>query len=552
MLTGFAASRLCSRRGVEILITALLAAYPLAYAWGAYAPGNHQTYIIVLLCMPPLFDSLAPPRYYWHWFAWAVFVVAATVLSACVGKPSMWMADFSDAVILMLHGAFLILWALMYVTRLQLGQYMEELADNIVKDKATGLPSIVAFRDAFGRDGRIFVVLIAISNFRSLSALFGYSVSTEVLAIAASRLLQAQAPLGGDAFRLRGHDIGFIKALEGNESPHELIRRLREALSGPLVFQGRNIELSYRMGYTVIEDGDAEKSLDQAEEALELAERDGLDVAAYSGSWHQVSQAEIAIADLMTLSRNISEKTIGVFYQPVVALSSGKTAWNEALVRFWENGEYCEEPSRFMTLAATTGHWAAIEDFIFESTAARVASHQGAVSFNIGMRDLDREDFRNAVETGARKAKSADSTIILEILESDFTSMGEKRLEILKDLRKAGCLIAIDDFGMGYSNYSRIFTMPIDIIKFDKSMIYSARSSKAQAMLVQGLLRFCYDIGALTVAEGIETKAYAEFVTDLGFDFGQGYYWSRPVPAAEAKRAEMTPLLGSRLRRFDE
>ena len=551
-MAGFAASRFCTRRGVEIIITGLLAAYPLAYSWGAYTPGNHQTYIIFLLCMPPLFDSLAPPRFYWHWFAWAVAIVAATAFSFLVGKPSMWISDFSAEIILMLHGSFLVLWALMYVTRLQMGKYMEELADNIVKDKTTGLPTIVAFRDAFEGEGKVFVVLIAISNFRSLSALFGYSVSTEVLAIAASRIREAQAYLAGDAFRMRGHDIGFIKVLEANESSQDIVRRLREALSGPLTFQGRNIELSYRMGYTVIEDGNAEKSLDEAEEALEIAERDGLDVAAYSGSWRKVSQAEIAIADLMTLSRNVSEKTIGVFYQPVVALGSGKIAWNEALARFWENGEYCEEPSRFMSLAATTGHWAAIEDFILESTAARACGHGGAVSLNIGMRDLDRDAFRDAIETEARRARAADSTIILEILESDFASMGEGRLEMLKALRKAGCLIAIDDFGMGYSNYSRIFTMPVDIVKFDKSMIYSARKSKAQAMLVQGLLRFCYDIGALTVAEGIETKTLAEFAADLGFDFGQGYFWSRPVPAAEAKPAEMTPLIGSRLRRFDD
>ena len=101
-----------------------------------------------------------------------------------------------------------------------------------------------------------------------------------------------------------------------------------------MVFQGKTIELSYRIGYTVIDDGNAEKSLDEAEDALEAAAKNGLDICAYAGSWKKVTEAESAIADLMILSRNVSEKTIAVFYQPVVSLSSGKIAWNEALVRF--------------------------------------------------------------------------------------------------------------------------------------------------------------------------------------------------------------------------
>jgi EAL domain-containing protein (putative c-di-GMP-specific phosphodiesterase class I) len=125
--------------------------------------------------------------------------------------------------------------------------------------------------------------------------------------------------------------------------------------------------------------------------------------------------------------------------------------------------------------------------------------------------------------------------------------MESSRLNMLKKLRQSGCLIAIDDFGTGYSNYSRLLTMPVDIIKFDKSLIYSARKSRPEATLIQGLLRFCYDIGALTVAEGIETKDLAEFALSLGFDFGQGYFWSRPVSEEKAAKAERTPLLSSRM-----
>ena len=543
LLAGFAASRLLSRRGLEILITLVLAAYPLAYGWGAFAPGNRQTYIVILLCMVPLFDSLAPQRWYWYWCAYATTVVAATVLSFLVGLPSSWMADFTPRVIRILHTAFIVLWFLRYLTRIQMDTYMTELADTIVKDKATGLPTLVAFKDALRKGENTFVCLIAVGNFRELSSLFGYSVSTEVLSIAASRLKEAEKLLDGRAFRLRGHDFGFIHTLGADESADIVAERLRGSLRGPLVFQGKTIELSYRIGYTVVKDGNADRPLDEAEDALDMAERNGLDTAPYSSSWVKASESEIAIADLMTLSRNVSERTLAVFYQPVISFTSGKVAWNEALVRFKGKGETYEEPARFMALASATGHWAAIEDFMFGKTRSMACGQGGPVSVNIALRDLERKEFRAALESGALQARDAGSAIILEILESDFAAIGSERLQVLKMLREAGCLIAIDDFGTGYSNYSRLLTMPVDIVKFDKSMLMSAHSSKAEATLVRGLVRFCHDIDALTVAEGIENQECADFALAMGFDFGQGYLWSRPVPESRAMKADRAALL---------
>jgi EAL domain-containing protein (putative c-di-GMP-specific phosphodiesterase class I) len=253
----------------------------------------------------------------------------------------------------------------------------------------------------------------------------------------------------------------------------------------------------------------------------------------------------------MTLSRNIAEGTLSVFYQPVVALSSGRTAWNEALVRFKGIEKDYEEPSRFMKLASTTGHWAAVEDFMFGKVAAAARSGSGPVSINIALRDLDREAFRDSIELGVREAREKTSTLILEILEGDFGSLTTERRSILRELRKVGCLIAIDDFGMGYSNYSRLMGMPVDIVKFDASLIRDARGSKAETDLLRSIVRFCFDIGALTVAEGLEDEDSVAFAAGLGFDFGQGYRWSPPVPEASIFRAERSPLLASKFVRFD-
>jgi EAL domain-containing protein (putative c-di-GMP-specific phosphodiesterase class I) len=542
LLLGFALSQRLSRRGLEALITLVLAAYPLAYAWGAYDPGNNHTYIIFLLCMVPIFDSLAQPRWYWYWFFYAVLVVGATLFSYIIGYPSSWISDFSPRVIQILHTTFFVLWFLRYLIRIEMESYLTELAENIVKDKATGLPSLVVFRNALEKGQRTFVCLIAVGNFRELTSLFGYSVSTEVLAIVASRLKEAEKTLRGRAFRMRGHDFGFIHSLEGIESADLAAEKLRECLRGPLAFQGKTIELSYRLGCTFVEDGNADRAMDEAQDALDMAERSGLETAHYSSSWNMASESEIAIADLMTLSRNVSEKTLAVLYQPVVSFASGKTVFNEALVRFKGKGGDLEEPGRFMALASATGHWAAIEDFVFEKTCAMACGKGGPVSVNIALRDLERKEFLAALEEGVIRARQAGSSLILEILESEFAAISKERVEVLNGLRASGCLIAIDDFGTGYSNYSRLLSLPVDIVKFDKSMLRTARNSKSVAILVQGLVGYCRDIGALTVAEGIENQACVDFSTSLGFDLGQGFFWSKPIPESKAIKADGVAL----------
>jgi EAL domain-containing protein (putative c-di-GMP-specific phosphodiesterase class I) len=540
-----------SDRAMEGLIVFLLASYPIAYVWGILAPGNHQMYIVVLLCMPPVFDTLSPKKWYWFWLSYALTFVAVPGIAYFLDIPTAWSLDFSPRIAIVLHVAFLALWVLRFVTRNQLLRYANELAENVVKDSATGLPTLAVLGESIIPGRKTCVAIVSIGNFRELSTLFGYSIASELLCSAAERLVQATGSLGGKVFRLRGHDFGYVLQVSPGETVGETLLRLLRRLSGPTVLREKEIELNFRVGYVITMDGRSEKALDGAYEALGVAEREGLEIVEFEDSWGKATEAEKGIADLMTLSRSISEKSIAVFYQPVVALASGRTAWNEALVRFKVGENRFEEPSRLMELASTTGHWAAIEDFVFEKASHRALAGKGPVSVNIALKDLDRGYFRESLENATREARAKNSAIIIEILEGDFGYINPARLETLRELRKIGCLIAIDDFGTGYSNYSRLLTMPVDVIKFDSSLILGASRSKAEASLLRGMVRFCYDIGALTVAEGVENAEMADFVSSLGFDFGQGYYWSKPLPEDEAVLAERTPLLAGKMVRFD-
>ncbi len=549
---GYLVSRRMGQRGTDIVSSILLAFYPAAYLWGTYAPGNYQTYIFVLLLMPLIFDALTPkPRYRW-WLVYCIIFVAASALSFLSPYPSAWHKDFPPHTVLIFHLSFVGIWIMSYVVRRQVLAYADEISGGIIRDKTTGLSTIAVYKESLKAGEDYFTAIVTISNFRELTTLFGYSIAGSILVSAADRLTEASARFEGRVFRLRGHDLGFSKPLAAGESARDLASGFHKSLAGPLTLLGKEIELSYRLGYTLTSDGNADKALDEAYEALGMAEREGLDIAGFDAAWRKVTEAEHALADLMSLSRNLVEGTLEVYYQPVIALASGKPAWSEGLARFRNSSMGFEDPSRLMALASTTGHWAAIEDFIFAKAARKACSGAGPVSVNISLRDLDRASFRETIEMCVREAGEKTSGLILEILEGDFGALNPARRSALRDLRKAGCLIAIDDFGSGYSNYSRLVAMPIDIVKFDASLVRNARRSKAETALLRSIVRFCFDIGALTVAEGVENSEQADFILNLDFDFGQGYYWSKPLPEGEALRAERSPLLASKLLRFDQ
>ena len=305
ILICLAISRRMSDRAMEGLIVFLLASYPIAYIWGILAPGNHQMYIVVLLCMPPVFDTLSPKKWYWFWLSYALTFVAVPGIAYFLDIPTAWSLDFSPRIAIVLHVAFLALWVLRFVTRNQLLRYANELAENVVKDSATGLPTLAVLGESIIPGRKTCVAIVSIGNFRELSTLFGYSIASELLFSAAERLVQATGSLGGKVFRLRGHDFGYVLQVSPGETVGETLLRLLRRLSGPTVLREKEIELNFRVGYVITMDGSSEKALDGAYEALGVAEREGLEIVEFEDSWGKATEAEKGIADLMTLSRSI-------------------------------------------------------------------------------------------------------------------------------------------------------------------------------------------------------------------------------------------------------
>jgi len=524
-----------SRGDVGFISHLVLALYPILYLAGVLSPYSHRTYVILLIIMPPIVAVLSPQREKLPWFIYASATVVLVNVLASIGVPTSWVRDFSAKDIVVLHAATSIVAAISYLWDAQLMHYLEAQAQRILKDADTDLPTAAALGEALKGVGESVVCVVSIDNFYELSALFGYEFCDEILVYAASRLNASVRSLGGLCFKLYGRDLGVMRACEGEGRTQaiEYVERLYSAIGGPIELKGKRVEILYSIGYTFCRDGNAAKSLNEAGGALWRCSGRHV-VCRHDEDVFGAAAVELSFARLATLSRCVREGGLEAHFQPVVSLASGQPAFCEALLRVRGDSGCLEPPTLYLELARSTGYWAAISDFMLARAVDRVRSGGGSVSINIGLADISREDFRRAAIEGAAVARERGCDLILEFLETDSDSFSEEQLGFVQQLRAKGCLIAIDDFGTGYSNYTRLLGFPVDIVKFDMSLARKAVSDPAISALVGGLVHFCSGIGAITVVEGIETEAAARYFEGMGFDFGQGFFWSRAVPANEA------------------
>lgn len=532
-------SALARRSRIDRIAATILAAYPPLYFVSVLSPWSHGVHLVFLMALPPLMDALSKPEQRNGWFVYgAAFVVAAGLLPI-LGVPNAWTRYYNPGRIVTVHAAFVAVGAMSWVVGSQRARHFERMILDVLFDHSSRLPSIVSFREDARRSGRAAVFIVAIRNFSELSSMFGYGLAEDILRLTARRLESAADALGGRAYRLHGRDFGVLLPVPASgqtsdRNPFDRQRMAEELLSrlgGPIDWQGRAIELTHAIGHACLSDGDAELALSEADSALKRLGPEASGAVGFETLHDVRTTAEASIASLITLSRNVAERSFAVSYQAIVELASGRPAWHEALLRVQEEGGVYALPSRYLRIASSTGHWAAISDFVLE--AASAVAGRGPIALNVGFRDFERQPFVDAAIAAARQARASGSAIIFEILESDMGLADDRFESILGRLRAAGALVAIDDFGSGYSNYRRLLTCPADIVKIDGSLSSIVTQDRAARTMIAGLVGVCDELGIATVAEFVETEAQASALRDSGVRFGQGFLWSRPCAFAE-------------------
>jgi diguanylate cyclase (GGDEF)-like protein/PAS domain S-box-containing protein len=388
---------------------------------------------------------------------------------------------------------------------------------------------------------KVTLLFLDLDNFKAINDGIGHAEGDRLLKETAARLLDCcrtqdtVARLGGDEFAILIEDSLDLEAVVG------LAQRIATALAAPLELGGREVIVTTSIGIAqgTAADNDVDSLLRNADVAMYTVKNRGKrGYAIFEPGMHA---AVIERVDLEAdFAKALEREEFRLLYQPVVDLRSGRFAGVEALLRWHHPKRGVVSPSVFISLAEENselivpiGRWvlreACRQGKLWQDACPDRRLH---VAVNISVRQLQYSNLVDDV-SGALGASGFDPhSLVLEITESAMMQRTDAMLRTLEQLRSFGVRLGIDDFGMGYSSLSYLHRFPVDILKIDKAFVDSLGRAEGGS-LTPAIVALGHSLKLEVIAEGVEHASQAEALLALGCELGQGYHFSRPVPAEE-------------------
>ena len=410
-------------------------------------------------------------------------------------------------------------------------------------DDLTGLPN----RRALYAEGharlvepqkrRQALLMMDLDKFKEVNDSLGHHAGDLLLIQVGARLLRhlregdVLARPGGDEFAVLLEDAGHDQAVD-------VADKLRAALAEPFALEDITLHISVSVGIALFPDDgpDLSSLLRKADIAMYKAKA--------SGAGHHV-YLSADDADMATRLQTVEElraalttDQLVVHYQPKIDLDTGQVNGVEALVRWDHPPRGLLYPEAFLKLAEESGLMPALTRVVLAQALDQAAAWHAegqrlTVSVNLSASSLGDADLPRQITSMLAARDLGRGALQLEITEEFLMADRDRARNILTRLRHSGVQISIDDFGTGFSSLAYLRDLPIDELKLDPTFIFPMAHDERTATLVASTIALAHSLGLRMVAEGVETDvAYTE-LTRLGCDQAQGYYMSRPVPAAE-------------------
>ncbi len=415
-------------------------------------------------------------------------------------------------------------------------------------DSLTTLPNRLLFQErldqliARGEDCAKFALLVLdVDDFKQVNDTLGHDAGDKLLCTFANRLRAAArsddlvARLGGDEFAVILNGVGTHAEVES--AVDGLFAELRQ----PHVHDGKVLDCNASIGASIFPaHGKARAELlKHADIALYAAKASGRsNMQIFRPQMRSEMQARVSMLSLARTA--LAHDRVVPFYQPKIDLHSGKVAGFEALLRLDDRQGGFQSPDAIaaafedLTLAADISD--RIIDRVLEDIVAwrRNGVDFGHVAINASAAEFRKGNFGERLLERLSRKSLPTSTLQIEVTETVFLGRGASYVEhALKTLSRGGVLIALDDFGTGYASLSHLKQFPVDILKIDRSFVRDLERDEDASAIIGAVVNLGKSLNIRTVAEGIETAEQAARLTAKGCDYGQGFFYSPAVPAAE-------------------
>ena len=394
--------------------------------------------------------------------------------------------------------------------------------------------------EAKTKQGQVALLVMDLDKFKQINDTLGHAYGDQVLCVVAKQLTKLVrttdlvARLSGDEFAV------VISGIDAAENAEKLADRTALAFSEvPLFIDGRQHRVNISVGVAIYprDCGTADELLGNADLALYRAKADGR-------GRHVFFEREIRdklekrLSLEAELGRAAENNEFELFYQPQVSLADRRLLGAEALIRWRHPERGLISPDYFMPVVNTSPISDGIALWVME-TACRQGrlwqemGHSIRIGVNLSLSQLQVGNLAATVATILTETRFSPSLLELEVTENILLEDDAKALEIFRRIQDLGVNIAFDDFGTGYASLTYLKKFPLDRLKIDKSFVCELRADSDDAAIVGSTISLGKLLGLSVIAEGIEDDTTANFLESMGCEEGQGYYFGRPMPAAE-------------------
>ena len=443
-------------------------------------------------------------------------------------------------------------------------QVESQLRHSSLHDSLTGLPNRTLFtqrlKDVLEHSKQqnpdLFAVLfIDLDCFKLINDSLGHSVGDQLLIATAKRLLHCLRPtdtaarLGGDEFTI------LLRGIRNINEVISVAERLQAELKLPLTLDQQQVYTTASIGIVL-----SSSSYDRTEDLLRDADTAMYRAKSLGGARTEIFSPDLYVQAVVSsqqeteLRQALARQEVQIYYQPIVALDTGFLAGFEALVRWQHPQRGLLSPGDFLPLARELGLSIALDRWVLREACRQIAQWQQqyptrpplTISVNVCSLDLPRLDIVADAKEALNLAGLDARYLRLELTETALMESIDRVMTQLAQLRTLGIELLIDDFGTGYSSLARLHHFPISGLKIDRSFVSGSSANEGNLDIMTTIVTLAKKLGVNAIAEGIETIKQLALLKQLKCEYGQGYFFSKPLNAAAAEALiASTPSWGS-------
>ncbi len=396
------------------------------------------------------------------------------------------------------------------------------------------------FSEARTAPCQIALLLIDLDKFKEVNDTLGHACGDEMLFAVAERL-NSQVDGAGLVVRLSGDEFAVVLSGDGvTDTAKTLAEQISSAFhNAPLAVGVRSFDVGVSIGVAIYPNdcANAEELLSNADLALYRAKATGRGRYVFFER-NLRDELESRLSLEADLQRATLADEFELFYQPQVDLKDGRIVGAEALIRWQHPALGLVTPDEFMpvvnasSISATVANWV-LKTVCTQGSLWQQKGHYIRLGVNLSPSQFQSGDLAATVNSVLKETGFSPSLLELEVTEGILLEDDERAREIFRGIQSLGVNIAFDDFGTGYASLTYLKKFPLNTLKIDKSFVIDLRPDSDDMVIVGATVSLGKLLGLTVIAEGIEDSATADLLWSMGCKEGQGYYFGRPMPAAE-------------------